>query len=339
MKTLDDIIRTMPKIELHCHLEGAFTLEFLLDRIHTYEPESDIRDIETLKQQFVFDDFDHFIRVWVWKNRFFRTADDFRNSTYHAIEALVKQNIIALEAFFSPWDFEEWGPGPEAIIEATLEGKEAAEKDFGIPVNLITDLVRNHGHEKAEERLKQLYPYKDRICGIGLGGDEKHYPAFRFEDVFQLARSKGFHTMVHAGETEGPYSIWDAVSRLNAERIGHGITAIQNRELMNILRDRQIPLEICPTSNLKTRVIKSPKEHPVRKFYDAGLLITINTDDPTMFNQSLIEEFQFICDQYDFTADDLERLAHYALKASFFPPDIKLKLQKIIDPFWDKLNQ
>ncbi len=335
MKRLNDIIRTMPKIEIHCHLEGAFTLEFLLDRIHTYEPGSGIRDLDTLKQEFIFDDFEHFIRAWIWKNRYFRTADDFRNSTYYAIEALVKQNIIALEAFFSPWDFEEWGPGPEAIIEATLEGKEAAEKDFGIPVNLIADIVRNHGHETAEDRLKLLYPYQDRICGIGLGGDEMHYPAFRFEDVFQRARSKGFHTVAHAGETEGPYSIWDAMSVLNAERIGHGITAIQNRELMKILRDRQIPLEICPTSNLKTRVVKQVSEHPVKLFYDEGLLVTINSDDPTMFNQTLTDEFQFICDQYAFRADDLVRLTHYALKASFFMPDIKTSLHKKIEEFWD----
>ncbi|HAE86465.1 TPA: adenosine deaminase, partial [Candidatus Marinimicrobia bacterium] len=164
MEQLNHIIRNMPKIELHCHLEGAFTLDFLLSRIHKYEPESKIRDLETLRKQFVFRDFDHFIRSWIWKNRYFRTADDFRDSTYYAIEALVKQNIIALEAFFSPWDFEEWGPGPEAIIEATLEGKEAAEKDFGIPVNLIADIVRNHGHDTAKARLKQLYPYKNRIC-------------------------------------------------------------------------------------------------------------------------------------------------------------------------------
>jgi len=338
MKNLNHIIRDMPKIELHCHLEGAFTLEFLLDRIQKYEPESDIRDINTLRQQFVFHDFDHFIRAWIWKNRYFRTADDFRESAYHAIEALTKQNVIALEAFFSPWDFDAWGPGAEAIIEATLDGKETAEKDFGISVNLIADIVRNHGHERAVKRLKQLDPYKDRICGIGLGGDETHFPAFRFEDVFRIARSKGYHTVVHAGETEGPYSIWDAVSRLNTERIGHGITAIQNRELMKILRDRQIPLEICPTSNLKTRVVKNAREHPVKTFYDEGLLITINSDDPTMFNQTLTEEFHFICQEYGFRADDLERLTRYALKASFFAPNIKTRLQKSINNFWNKLT-
>jgi adenosine deaminase len=338
MKPLNHIIRDMPKIELHCHLEGAFTLDFLLSRIHKYEPESEIRDLETLRKQFVFGDFDHFIRSWVWKNRYFRTAEDFRDSTYLVIESLARQNVIALEAFFSPWDFDAWGPGAEAIIEATLEGKEAAERDFGIPVNLIADLVRNHGHEKAEDKLKQLDPYKGRICGIGLGGDETHFPAFRFEDVFLLARSQGFHTVAHAGETEGPYSIWDAVSRLNVERIGHGITAIQNRELMKILRDRQIPLEVCPTSNLKTQVVKSAREHPVKIFYDKGLLITINSDDPTMFNQTLTEEFQFICREYGFQADDLEHLTHYALKASFFSPYIKTKLQKTIENYWDNLT-
>lgn len=337
MEIKSQIIREMPKIELHLHLEGAFTLEYLLELIHKYEPESPIRNVNELKKRFEFHDFEHFLKAWNWKNLYFQTQEDFQKSVFMTIESLVKQNVIALEAFFSPWDFLDAGISSKEVIHATIAGVEDAVKCFGIPINLIADLVRNHGHETATKRLDELMPYKDKICGIGLGGDEIHFPAAPFKDVFREARKRGFRVTAHAGESAGPDSVRDAVCLLGAERIGHGITSIHDTSLLKILKEKQIPLEICPTSNLKTRVVDKMKNHPVRTFINNGLLVTINTDDPTMFGINITEEFEFLNKSYGLTLREIKQLTKNALHASFFNEEQKVLLNSRIEAFWDKI--
>jgi len=337
MKSNSQIIRDMPKIELHLHLEGAFTLEYLLEQIHKYEPASPIRNVKELRKRFEFNDFEHFLKAWNWKNRYFRTQEDFRKSVFMAIEALVKQNVIALEAFFSPWDFLEAGISSEEVIRATIAGAEDAQKCFGIPINLIADIIRNHGHDTAINRLDELMPYKEKICGIGLGGDETHFPAAPFKDVFLEARKRGFRVTAHAGESAGPDSVRDAVCLLGVERIGHGIASIHDPSLIKMLKEKQIPLEICPTSNLKTRVVDKVENHPVRSFFNTGLLVTLNTDDPTMFGISITEEFEFLNKSYSFSLREIKQLTKNALHASFFNEGQKILLNRKIEAFWEKI--
>ncbi|MDP4172925.1 MAG: adenosine deaminase [Bacteroidota bacterium] len=315
---LKQIIHDMPKVELHLHLEGAFTFDFLFGQLQKYGDDRKIKTIDELKSRFVFSDFNHFIETWFWKNRYFRSEEDFEESAYQTLKELARQNVVYSEVYFSPWDFI---PGPlkvEQITEATLSAIHKAERDFNIKCGLIADLIRNLGHEAAVKRLDEVTPYLNKgIIGVGLGGSEKDFPAKPFKDVFLQAKRRGFRTVAHAGEADGAESVWSALIDLKAERIGHGVRAIEDNALVDYLREKQIPLEVCITSNIKTRIFSSLEEHPFDKFYKKGLMVTINSDDPTMFGSDITSEFELLADQLGYSAKDLFSLTENAISSSF----------------------
>lgn len=331
------IIRLMPKIELHLHLEGAFPLDSLLRLIKKYG-NNEITDLETLKQKFVFTDFGHFIDTWYWKSAFYREPVDIEDMAYSTIVNMSQQNIIYAEVFFSPWDFVKPQMPVQAITEAVIAGVRRAESDYPIRIGLITDIIRNHGHETAIKRLNEITPYKSEIIGIGLGGSEKEFPAKLFTEAFEEAGKRGFHLEAHAGEADGPDSVWDALRLLHAERIGHGVRAIEGPKLIDYLRFLQIPLEVCVTSNLKTRIFNTAKEHPIRRLFDDGLLITINSDDPTMFGSNLTDELNLLISDYHFSLPEISHLMQNAIQASFASSILKQQLRQKHTDYWDSIS-
>ncbi len=323
-KKIIESIKNMPKVELHLHLEGAFTFEFLFTLINKYGGDPSIQSIAGLKKKFVFNDFLHFIETWFWKNQFFREPEDFEQSTYFTLENLYRQNVIYAEVFYSPWDFVQFGLAVEAITEATLSGIRRAEIDFGIKCQLIADLCRDYGAETAIDRFKQIISYRDEgLIGIGLGGSEQKFPPEPFEAVYSMASEKGFHCVAHAGEAAGPASIWGAIEKLNVERIGHGVRAIEDPDLVELLKQKQIPLEICITSNLKTAVFPSIEQHPIKQFFEEGLFVTINSDDPTMFGATITDEYILLYEQANFSSQAIRHLSLNAIDASFLSSDDK----------------
>ncbi len=334
--TLTELIHQMPKVELHVHLEGAFSFESLFELIRKYDPAAEIKTIADLKKKFIFQDFEHFINIWFWKNSFFRQPEDFEFTTYHTLKNFSEQNIIYVEAFFSPWDFAANNLSAVAIARAHLSAIKQAEKDFGIKANLIADISRDAGFENSVERFQQILPFRNQgIIGIGLGGSEQQYPNELFENVFRRARAEGFHVVAHAGEAAGPESVRSALDVLKAERIGHGVHAIEDIALIERLKQLFLPLEICVTSNLKTGVFKSLIQHPIRKFLDLGLNVTINSDDPTMFATSLTQEFLFLAENSCLTAPELKQLTVNAVGASFLSSLEKEWLMTKINAFWN----
>lgn len=331
------IIKAMPKVELHLHLEGAFNFKFLFELVQQSGAHPDIQTVEELRRKFAFRDFEHFIQMWFWKNSFFRKAEHFRDSTFFTLQELAAQNIIYVEAFFSPWDFQTEGLTVQDIIAATIAGKEAAEREYGIRCNLIADLVRDHGAASSPQRLDDITPYLGRVIGIGLGGSESRYPARDFARVFRSARERGFHLVAHAGEAAGAESVWEAVQLLQVERIGHGIRSIEDAALVAYLKTRQIPLEICLSSNLKTGVVASLNEHPLDEFFKQGLLVTINSDDPSMFGATLTDEFLLLKEQLNYSWRDIRQLTLNAVQAAFLTAAEKEQLRDVIERFWLKI--
>jgi adenosine deaminase len=329
------IIIDMPKTELHLHLEGAFTFDFLFNLIEKYGGAPEIKTPLDLQNKFIFSDFKHFLDLWFWKNQFFREPVDFEECAFTTLENLSKQNVIYCETFFSPWDFTSDRLSVEEITEATLNGISRAEDAYPITCNLIADLVRDYDSTKASERVKQILPYKDSgVIGIGLGGSEQIYPARLFEDAFKKARDYGFHVTAHAGEAAGPHSIWEVIRKLRVERIGHGVRAIEDPELMDYLRDTQIPLEVCVTSNLKTKIFPSIESHPLRLFINNGLNITINSDDPSMFGATITEEFFILYDKLGISLDEIKKFILNAINGAFISNDIKNRLRTKTELFW-----
>ena len=327
------IIREMPKVELHLHLEGAFTFEFLFNLVEKYGGDSDIKSIEDLKKFFTFTDFSHFLKTWYWKNQFYKKPEDFEDSTYHTIKSLAEQNVIYAEVFFSPWDFEP-NLKVEDITEATISGITKAESEFDIKIGLIADIVRNLGAESSINRLTQVVPYLGNgIIGIGLGGDEKGYPARDFKEVFNKAKDVGFRLTAHAGEADGAESVMDAIQILGAERIGHGVRAIEDENVIRLIKDKNMPLEICITSNLCTKIYSSIDEHPIRKLFDEDIIVTVNSDDPPMFGSNITDEFLIIFNELNFSLSEIYRLTLNAVQSAFLKDDEKKYLADTIKKY------
>ncbi|MFA4906678.1 MAG: adenosine deaminase [archaeon] len=332
------IIRSMPKVELHLHLEGAFTLESLYRLIRKYGGDPDVQDIDDLRRKFVFTDFRHFIEIWCWKNKFYREPADIEDMAYSTVFSMSQKNIIYSEVFFSPWDFVNPEMPFQAVTEAVIAGVRRAESECPIGIGLIADLVRDRGHQTVNKRLDEITPYRNEVIGVGLGGSEKEFPAEWFTAVFKEAKRRGFHVVAHAGEAGGADSIWSALKNLNAERIGHGVRATEDPALIEYLKSKQIPLEVCVNSNLKTKIFPFPADHPVRRFFDDGLLITINSDDPTMFGMDLNDEFILLFNEYKFTLPEIRQLTVNAIKASFADDLYKAQLTHAHEEFWKQIT-
>jgi aminodeoxyfutalosine deaminase len=331
-------LRHLPKVELHLHLEGSTDPETLvaLSRRHDTKPLTlaDARALYTYK------DFLGFMDSYKAMSSRLRTPEDYELITYTMIRALAAQGIVHAEVYISFgiiyfWKKEAVEPYVEAIERARLRG----EKEFGTSIYWLIDAVRHFGADEAARvfrkaaELRALYP---SIVGIGIGGDEARGPASLFKESYAEARAAGLRLTAHAGESggpvEGPASIWAAIN-IGAERIGHGLAAEFDPELMQILAERQIPIEINVTSNIRTGCCASFDEHPLRRYFDAGLMVTLNSDDPPMFGSNLLEEYILAHTRYGFTLDQLRELSANAVEASFLPPTRKLALLAQIEQY------
>jgi adenosine deaminase len=281
-----------PKVELHVHLEGAIPYDALWGLIQKYGGEPSVPDVQSLKEKFRFRDFPHFIETWVWKNQFLREYEDFTFIAEEVARDLAKQNILYAETIFSPSRFAGDELETQKLTEAIRSGFSRVDT---IQVALICDFVRDNGVENADKTLAEINEVKDLgVTGVTIGGSEQKYPPEPFAAVYEKARSLGFHTTAHAGEASGPESVWGAINSLKVERIGHATRAIEDPSLVDYMAEHRIPIEICMISNLKTGVIGSIEKHPVRRYYERGIPISINSDDPKMFDNSLAEEYQLL---------------------------------------------
>lgn len=320
---------SLPKAELHLHLEGSIEPPTLLElRQRHGMPSATLAEVEQLYR---YTDFTAFLMAFKDVTGHLQTPDDYELITYRLMERLKSENVLHAEVFVSVgvclWrklDFP-------SIFEGLERGRARGEQDFGVSLLWIFDAVRNFGPEKAEQVVNLAIHFRDRnVVGFGLGGDELQGPAELFKDVFAHAADGGLHLTAHAGENAGPESIWGALN-LGVERIGHGLTSGQDPELMEELARRQVPIEICVTSNLRTGCCPELAQHPVRSYFDQGLMLTLNTDDPAMFQTSLAREYQLVQDAFEFSNDHLRELARNAFEASFLEGNKKLAYLNLID--------
>jgi aminodeoxyfutalosine deaminase len=327
-----DFIRRLPKAELHLHLEGTISPETLveLSRRHDAEP----LNLDQARALYQYTDFHGFLMAFKSVTERLRTAEDYELITYKMLEQLAAQGIVHAEAYVAVGLVYYWERGEfEPIFAAMERAREKAEKDFGITLYWIFDAVRHFGVEAAARVFRKAAEMKSEypsIIGIGIGGDERNGPAELFRDVYSEARDAGLRLTVHAGEAVGPESIWGALN-IGAERLGHVLTAIHDRELVHLLAERQVPLEICMTSNLRTGCCPKLEDHPVRRYFDEGLMITLNSDDPTMFGGDLEGEYLLAHNEFGFTEEQLRELASNSIEASFLPPEQKVRWLRRID--------
>ena len=223
------------------------------------------------------------------------------------------------------------GQPVEPLFEGMERGRERGQRDFGVSLLWIFDAVRHFGAEAAAEVFDLAARLRERnVVAVGIGGDEARGPADWFRDLYKKAADNGLHLTAHAGETTGPESVWGALN-IGAERIGHGLAAARDAELMEVMAQKQVPLEVCVSSNLRTGACAGLEEHPLRKFFDHGLMVTLNTDDPAMFQTSLTHEYELAQQEFAFTQEHLRELARNSFEASFLPVEKKLRFLQQID--------
>ncbi len=333
-----DYIRRLPKAELHLHLEGSTTgqvLQTLSRKYHTDYQDQTPEQIEA--SLFRFDDFWGFLNCYKTVCAHLREPQDYVLVLDALADYCRRENISYAEVITSP--AIPWGAGRdgEAAMGALLDRSAEIEAEKHVTIRWILDCVRQFGEESARRTAELAVKYHDRgIVGIGLGGDEKSLAMKEYERVFHWAKANGLYIHVHAGEVGGPEQVWEALTVLGANRIGHGIQAARDTRLMEYLRHHAVALDICLTSNLKTRAWAPISSHPFGLFWKRGVPVTLNTDDPGVFQTSLTDEYLKAAKYFSLQRDDLNRIALQSIQAAFLPASEKGRLMQL---FQDEIHR
>lgn len=330
------VLKSVPKAEVHVHIEAVSTIE-TIKALYKKRFGKEMTD-EDIKNLFSYEDLNGFIQAFLQVQDLFQSVDDFNYVFDDLAKYLVDNNVTYCEAFFAPSAFIKKGFKYEEMVAIFSKKIAEIKENHGITIKLLLDVSRTFGCENAMNNynlLKQC-PCKD-IIGIGLGGAEQKGPAKEFAAVFEQAHKDGYHAVAHAGEDVGPESIWDAINYLHSERIGHGVTAIQDEELMNNLAKTKLPIEVCVTSNVFTKkIVQKVSEHPIRTFFDKNMFVTVNTDDPVFFKTTLIEEYWKIHNECNFSMDEIKQLILNSYNALFISDKEKAAYCQQVETAWEK---
>jgi adenosine deaminase len=318
----------MPKVELHVHLEGSIRPETLLALAERNNISLPANSIEELQEWYQFSDFAHFIKVYFAICDCLRTPDDFELVATEFLKHQSGQNIKYSEVIFTPYTHHEHVTFDEQLA-AINRARKKAELNLGVRIGLVPDFSRQARPVEASHLVADWAAQNMRngIVALGLGGPEVDNPPEIFQETFERARAAGLPALPHAGETVGPLSIWGSIHSLHAVRIGHGVRSLEDHELVAYLRERQIPLDVSPTSNVCLGVAPSLAEHALPKLLEEGLFVTINSDDPPMFGTTLTDEYLRISETFGFDITIIKQFVINGIRASLLLPDTKQALE------------
>jgi adenosine deaminase len=330
MPSREELLR-MPKVELHVHLEGSIRPETLLKLAKRHNASLPADDVFGLREWYRFRDFPHFVEVYVAISKCLRTPEDLELVAREFLEGQAEQNILHTEATFTASTIEKHvgipvGDQMEALQSAMRYGRES----LGVTMSLILDIVRGDPIERARQVAEWCLEYRDRgVCALGLAGEE-HLGTKEYAPVFEFAKKEGLPVVTHAGETCGAEVVAECLIFAHACRIGHGVRCLEDAAVVNELRERQVPIEVCPSSNVCLGVFPSWEAHPLNRLLEEGLYVTLNSDDPPMFDTSLTDEYSRACATFGLNMDDCKTMVERAARASLLPETEKQTLiQKI----------
>ena len=323
----------MPKAELHLHIEGSFEPELMFKIAKRNGIKLTYKDIDSLKQAYNFNNLQEFLDIYYAGANVLQTEQDFYDLTWAYLEKIHSQNVIHTEIFFDPQTHTERGVAFDTVIKGINRALQDGQSKLGISYVLIMSFLRHLDEVSAFETLEAALAYKDMIKAVGLDSSEVGNPPEKFQKVFEAARNEGFLTVAHAGE-EGPAEyVWGALDLLKVSRIDHGNRSLEDEALIKRLVDMQIPLTVCPLSNLKLKVVKDMKDHPLKKMLQLGLKATVNSDDPAYFGGYMNENFQAVTEALDLSKAELLQLSRNAFEGSFAGEDLKQRLLQKLDEF------
>jgi aminodeoxyfutalosine deaminase len=319
--SLDRFLLRLPKVELHVHLEGSMRPAVLLELARRNGINLPAKDEAGLKRWFRFTDFEHFVQVYLACSRALQKPEDFQLLTLDVLAEQAYQNVVYTEAHFTISTHLMNGANGDEILAAMTEAIAEGERRYGVTLRLIPDIVRNVGVEPADRTLEWALAGRQRgiVAALGLSGSERLYPNEPFREHFAAAKREGLHRVAHAGEHAGPESIRSALEVCAAERIGHGVHAIDDPKLVEELRASQVPLEVCPSSNVCLGVAPDIASHPFDRLYRSGVALSVNSDDPAFFNTNLTLEYLRLHQTFGYSPAELAGFSLAALRQSFLP--------------------
>ncbi|MCG3842144.1 adenosine deaminase [Psychrobacter sp. Ps1] len=318
-----ELIKKLPKAELHLHIEGSLEPELMFRLAKKNNVEIPYKDIEDVRSAYNFTNLQTFLDIYYAGANVLLTKDDFYDLTWEYILKCVEDNVIHTEIFFDPQTHTERGVPFEAVITGIKEALADAKAKYGITSCIIMCFLRHLSQEEAFETLEQALDYKEDIIGVGLDSSELGNPPSKFKEVFHKAKEEGFKLVAHAGEEADFSYIYEALDLLNINRIDHGVQSIKSPELMQRLKDEQMPLTVCPNSNIELRVFDNYKEHNIKELLDYGLNISVNSDDPAYFKGYVNQNFINLYENLPITEDDVITLVKNSFKSAFISDELK----------------
>ncbi|MDJ1176023.1 adenosine deaminase [Roseofilum capinflatum] len=333
-----DWIRDLPKAELHIHIEGSLEPELMFALADRHQISLPYDSIEAAHQAYQFQDLQSFLDLYYAGANVLRTEQDFYDLTWAYLQRAHQQSVHHTEIFFDPQTHTQRGISFETVITGIHQALVDGKQKLGISSHLILCFLRHLSAEDAMKTLEEALPYQDWIIGVGLDSSEQGHPPSKFTAVFDRARAQGFLTVAHAGEEGPPEYIWEAIELLKVARIDHGVRSPEDPKLMEWLKEHQIPLTVCPLSNIKLCVFETLKQHPIKQLLDAGLQVSVNSDDPAYFGGYVQENFMAIYEALDLSQQDLYQLAKNSFLSSFLSESEKEEAIAKLDRFIEKFG-
>ena len=326
-----ELIKKLPKAELHLHIEGSLEPELMFRLAKKNQIEIPYKDIEDVRRAYNFTNLQTFLDIYYAGANVLITQDDFYDLTWEYILKCVEDNVIHTEIFFDPQTHTARGVAFEIVITGIKRALADAKAQYGITSCIIMCFLRHLSQEEAFETLEQALQFKDDIIGVGLDSSELGNPPSKFKNVFKKAKEEGFKLVAHAGEEADFSYIYEALDLLDISRIDHGVQSIKSAELMQRLKDEQMPLTVCPNSNIELRVFDNYKEHNIKELLDYGLNITVNSDDPAYFKGYINQNFINISENLLLTEDDIITLVKNSFRSSFISDELKQQYLDKVD--------
>jgi adenosine deaminase len=331
--TLKTFIERVPKTELHCHLEGAIQPTTLLKLAKRNGIELPFSDEAGAHKFYEFTSLNQFLGIFALACSTLQTAEDFETITLDLGADAYRQGILYREVFFTYAYHERRGVGWDEVVRGIAAGREKARQMYGVEMWFIADIDRTIDPKDGLRTAELAHASRNvaGIIGIGLDSQEIDYPAKRQKPAYDRAKELGLHRVAHAGEDVGPESVWDAIESLDAERIDHGVRSIDDPELVKVLVERQIPLTVCPLSNIELKVYPNLAAHPVKRLKDSGVLVTLNSDDPPMFHCDVLDNYFAVADTFGLGLDEVVEFARNGFQAAFLAKSKKDSYLKRFD--------
>ena len=323
-----ELIQSLPKAELHVHIEGTFEPELMFEIAQRNHVDIPYGSVDDLKKAYDFQNLQSFLDIYYAGANVLLHEQDFYDLTYAYFEKCKADNVVHAEIFFDPQTHTDRGVAFETVINGIERACQDAKTKLGISSYLIMCFLRHLSEEAAFETLAQAKPYQDKIIGVGLDSSEVGHPPSKFERVFSEAKAQGYLIVAHAGEEGPPEYIWEALDLLKVNRIDHGVRCEEDEQLMARLIAEKMPLTVCPLSNLKLCVIDDMQQHNIKRLLDQGVNVMVNSDDPAYFGGYMNDNFYAITDALDLSAEDIRQLASNSFQASFLPESEKTEWMK-----------